>query len=129
MEMKKLICFALCSLAAIACNNNSDDYNNAWTTLKEAIDSLYANNYDAFIQRVDSQDVAEIGDNTLLLMLKQKYDDGNLADNSTLIIDNFVENQDSTINLEFKITGNNADTVYCSQKMKKVNGMWKIKMK
>ena len=127
--MKKIIIFAFSSIVAIACGNSSDDTHAAWNALNDALDSLYKNNYDAYIECVDSQDIALIGENTIRLLLKQKYDNVKQTETVSFLLDNAIVNDDSTANVGYKIIKEGGDTTFCSQKMKFVNGVWKIKLK
>ena len=124
--MKHLLFLILASLLFVSCGGDNED--DAWTTLSNAVDSLYHGNYDAYINCVDSQDIVDINKDVFLLSLKQQHPRLSDSDSISCIMDDINSENDTAI-IKYQIIKNQEDTTYCLQKMVFSNGKWKIKVK
>ena len=125
MKNTPLVILALSLCFACKGHDSEDD---AWTTLSNAVDSLYRGNYEAYLNFVDSQDVADIHKDVLILSLKQQYDILSETDSLNCIMDE-INSDNDTAEIKYRIIKNSQDTTFCIQKMILSNGKWKIKIK
>ena len=125
--MKNTLFLILAFSFCFACKG-LDSEDDAWNTLNNAVDSLYHGNYDAYICYLDSQDVASINKDVLVLSLKQNQPILSDTDSITCIMDEINSDKD-TAEIKYRIIKNSQDTTFCIQKMILSNGKWKIKFK
>jgi len=123
--MRYFFFLILITLLGTACGGDNND--DAWTTLCSAVDSLYHGNYEAYINNVDSQDVATITKDVLLLSLKQNYNILSENDSLECIMDDINSVNNSAL-IKYRIICNQKDTSFCIQKMMLLDGKWKLKI-
>ena len=125
--MKDVLWSCLIVFVFGACANSNND-EQAWNTLNEALDELYNNNYKAYVNYVDSLDVEQVGEDNFIEALKQKFNNKN---DSVLFELKDISDIDSTqLLVKYQIVNvNSHDTTFCVQKMKKTDGLWKIKIR
>lgn len=95
-----------------------------WTTLRSAFNTLLKEDYDAFLEFVDTAQNGNMDGTRLKQALRQKYARENYNPNCKFIFSKMNLISEDTAEVYYSLIAE--DTVFDMQKMRLDNGKWKI---
>lgn len=126
----RLSLFALLCYGCICCGSNAEQESPAvvdceqWTTLRSAFNTLLKEDYDAFLEFVDTAQNGNMDGERLKQALRQKYARENYNPNCKFIFSKMNLIAEDTAEVYYSLIAE--DTVFDMQKMRLDNGKWKI---